>query len=91
MATMDQEVIQGFQEKEELLVPEAPQAFLGKLEKKEILCSFLVPSKVCRVTVGTQDLPAYQDRGVLEDRQAPRVTQESRGYQDLRAILGVQV
>lgn len=40
MATMAQEVIQGFQEKEELLAHEGPQAFLEKKEKKEIQCSF---------------------------------------------------
>lgn len=40
MGTMAREVIQGFQEKEEFLAQEAPQAFLGKMEKKEILCSF---------------------------------------------------
>lgn len=40
MATMAQEVIQGFQEKEELLALEVPQAGLGKGEKKETQCSF---------------------------------------------------
>lgn len=40
MATMVHEVIQGFQEKEEFLAQEAPQAFLVKGEKKEIQCSF---------------------------------------------------
>lgn len=40
VATMAQEVTQGFQEEEELLVQEAPQAILGKREKKEIQCSF---------------------------------------------------
>lgn len=40
MATMAQEVTLGFQEKEELLARKAPQAFLGKMEKKEIQCSF---------------------------------------------------
>lgn len=42
MATMAQEVIQGFQEKEEILAQKAPQDFLEKKEKKEIPCSFLV-------------------------------------------------
>jgi len=39
-AIMVHEVIQGFQEREEFLAQEAPQAFLGKVEKKEIQCSF---------------------------------------------------
>lgn len=91
MATMAQEVIRVFQEKEELLAQEAPQAFLGKTEKKEIQCSFLVPLKVYRVTEGTQDLPAYQDLGVPEDRRAQWALQGSRGWQELRAVLGVRV
>lgn len=91
MATMAQEVTQGFQEKEELLAPKAPQAFLGKKEKKEIQCSFQLALKVVRVTEGTQDLQAYQDYGVLQDQQAQWDPQESRGYRDLEDILGVQV
>lgn len=90
-AAMAQEVIQGFQEKEELLVSKAPQAFLGKKERKEIHCSFSVALKVFRVTEETQDLPAYQDQGVVEDRQAQWDTQESRGYRDLGAVLGARV
>lgn len=40
VAAMAQEVIQGFREKEEFLAPEVPRASLGKVEKKEIQCSF---------------------------------------------------
>lgn len=40
MATMVHEVIRDSQEKEELLAQEAPQAFMGKKEKKEIQCFF---------------------------------------------------
>lgn len=79
MATMAQEVIQGFQEKEALLAQEAPQAFLGQMEKKEIQSSFLVPLKVFRVTEGTQDLLAYQDQGAPEDQWAQWDIRERQG------------
>lgn len=42
MATMAQEETQGFREKEELLVHEAPQASGERMEKKETQCLFQV-------------------------------------------------
>lgn len=79
MATTAQEVNQGCQEKEELLAREAFPAFLGKVEKKEIHCSFLVELKAFRETEGIQDHPAYQDLGVQEDLQVPWDIPELQG------------
>lgn len=57
-------MIQGFQETEDLVTHRAPKAFLGNLEKKEILYSYLGPLKVFRETEGSQDFQDYQDLGV---------------------------
>lgn len=70
-ATMAHAVIRAIQEKEELQAQEAPLVSLGKMERKEDLCTFLVALKVSRETVGTQDHPAYQDLGVHKDHQGP--------------------
>lgn len=71
MATMAQEGILDFQEKEEVQAREAPLVTLGKKEKKEGQCSFQAALKVFRETVGTQDHPAYLDLGVHRDQQDP--------------------
>lgn len=78
-ATMAHEVIRAIQEKEELQAQVAPLVSLGKMEKKEDLCTFLVALKVFRETVGTQDHPAYQDLGVHKDHQGPWGMQAHQG------------
>lgn len=78
-ATMAHAVIRAIQEKEELQVQAAPLVSLGKMEKKEDLCTFLVALKVFRETVGTQDYPAYQDLGVNKDHQGPWGMQVHQG------------
>lgn len=83
MASAAQEVIQGFQEKEELLAQEDPLVTLGKMEKKEGRCSFQGALKVFRETAGNQDCPAYQDLGVHKDQQGPWGMLVYQGQQDL--------
>lgn len=83
MVSVAQEVIRDFQEKEELLVQEAPLVTRGKMEKKEGQCSFQVALKVFRETAGTKGCPAYQDPGVHKDQQGPWGMLVHQGQQDL--------
>lgn len=91
MAITAHEVIQDSLERADVPAQEASQALRGNVEKKEILCSFLVALKAFRETEGTQDFQDYRDLGVPEVHQAPSATQESRGSQDFRATLGAPV